>query len=245
MTTIVFVVPARGRFDLARVCLRQLARTCEALAGHGVRATAVVVADDANIETAHDCGFATVNRENRPLARKLNDGYDLACRIGADYVIPLGSDDWIDPEFIMGPGLPAENQIRCARWSSVVSEDGSRIASLRIDYDGGDGVRIFPTALLEPLRFRPCEEDRERALDTSVFRRLKAAHGRLNLVYADVHPLQIVDFKSHSDQLNGYASCLAHKVGAERTDAWYQLAAVYPTAAIDEMRALHPMAVAA
>lgn len=241
MTSVWFVVPVHGREEISRVCLRQLRRTCAELAGHGLEANAVVVGCDANLEVADGLGFATVERENRPLGRKWNDGYELACRHGgADFVVPLGSDDWVDAAFIAGP-LPAADEVRCARLSAVVREDGQRLQRLRIRYEGGDGVRIFPATLFEPLGFRPAEEDRDRAIDTSVFRQLGYAHGgRPRLVYHDVDHLQIVDFKSPEGQLNEYAGVRAgHRDGEEDRGVWELLASRYPMEAVSEMMSLH------
>src|SRR5262245_12518868 len=99
MKTLWFVCPAHGRPDLTRVCLTQLRRTCDELARHEIEATCVVVADDDNLRTAESLGFATVERNNRFLARKFNDGIQLACDPDvnsrpADYAVPVGSDDW-------------------------------------------------------------------------------------------------------------------------------------------------------
>jgi hypothetical protein len=96
-----FIIPAYGRLELARVCLRQLRRTCDALTEHGIEATAVVIADDENLETARELGFGTTVQSNEFLGRKYNDGFQLACDPEynprpADYVMPYGTDDWID-----------------------------------------------------------------------------------------------------------------------------------------------------
>ena len=101
MPSLWFVVPAHGRFDLATVCLRQLRRTCDALLDAGIEASAVVVGDDPSLQTATELGFGTVRRDNRFLSRKFNDGIQLALdeRFNprpADYVVPFGSDDWVD-----------------------------------------------------------------------------------------------------------------------------------------------------
>jgi hypothetical protein len=243
VTSLWFLVPAHGRVDLTRVCLRQLRRTCDALTEGGLYANAVVAADDANIDTAEELGFATVWRVNEPLGRKWNDCYQLACdpKLNpepADYVAALGTDDWVDPEFILAGGMPDEKTMRCARLSAVVNEDCTRLANLNITYAGGDGVRIIPAAMLEPLRWRPAEEDYNRAMDTSVITRIGRDLGRAPQVeYFDLHPLQIVDFKS-STQLNPYEDCLTYLNGVESTDPFGDLAAVYPAEAIDEMRAL-------
>jgi hypothetical protein len=232
-----FVVPAKGRYDVTRVCLRQLARTCAQLADMGLRASAVVVADDRNLATAEELGFGTVERGNEPLGRKWNDGYELAGKAGVDYVIPIGTDDWITAEFVAAK-LPAENEIRCARLSSVVSEDGKKLARLNIPYDGGDGVRVFDTRLLKPLGYRPIEEDRPRAIDTSMLQRISQACA-VKLVYFDVSPFQIVDWKSRDGQLNSYQGCLTYKAGGE-INPWRALKPHYPAAALNEMRDLYP-----
>lgn len=239
MTSLWFVIPAHGRPALSQVCMRQLRRTCDTLTGNGIRASAVVIADDANLDIARDNGFATIERDNRPLGRKWNDGYELAGRIGVDYVVPFGTDDWIDANTLLDLPLPGENEIRCFRRSAIVSEDGRRLAKLHITYDGGDGVRVIPTGLLEPFGFRPAEEDRKRAIDTSVWNSLRGT-GRPSLVYHDLHPLQIVDFKSHGDQLNPYDDCVkGYRDGKEIKQPWRALAEFYPGEAVEEMRAVY------
>lgn len=245
MTSLWFVVPAHGRVELTRVCLRQLARTCATLTANGIRASAVVIADDDNLETAAEVGFATVERTNVPLGRKWNDGYELAGMAGVDFVVPFGTDDWIDPELLLTGGLPDDDQIRCCRLSAIVSEDRTRMTPLRINYEGGDGVRILPAALLKPLRFRPAEEDAARAIDTSVMRRVSNTLGnRPRLRYLDLHPWQIVDWKSDGGQLNTYDACLVHADGPE-VDPFAQLTGVFPDEALAEMAALDDRAAVA
>lgn len=244
MTSLWFIVPAHGRHDIARVCLKQLRRACDALTWGGIRSTAVIVADDDNLNIAHELGFHGYEQTNEPLGRKWNDGYELACREGgADFVVPFGSDDWIDPRAILELPLPGPKEIRCFRRTAVVSEDGARMVRLNISYDGGDGVRIIPASLLEPLGYRPAEEDRARAIDTSVWNQLRAVYepaDRPRFVYADLHPLQIVDFKSSGNQLNPYDGCRrSFMVGDEILEPWPVLAEHYPAEAVAEMQALY------
>jgi hypothetical protein len=244
-----FVVPAQGRLEVAAVCLRQLARTCEQLEREGVAASAVVVADDENLDTAAELGFATVRRRNDPLGRKWNDGYQLACdpalnRHPAGFVVPLGTDDWVDPALIMAM-LDGRGEMRCTRGSCVVREDGRMLATLSVAYgghdlDGGDGVRMLERSLLERVGYRPAENDVARALDTSVLRHLTNVLGRpVRRSFHEVHPWQIVDFKSAGEQLNSYAACLAHRDREEDRDPFGTLARFYPREAVDEMAALY------
>jgi hypothetical protein len=238
VTSLWFVVPAHGRVELAAVCFRQLARTCASLEPLGIRASAVVIACDENLDAAAEVGFATVERDNRQLGRRWNDGYELAAVAGVDVVVAFGSDDWIDAAFVASGPMPEPGQIRCCRRTAVVSETGDQLARLRIPYDGGDGVRMIATETLRPLRFRPAEDDRGRAIDTSVLMNLRR-HIEPELVYHDLHPLQVVDWKSASDQLNSFEACLAYADDPIDLTPYESLAPVYPAAALDEMRALH------
>jgi hypothetical protein len=237
-----FVVPCHGRQLLAEACLRQLARTCAELAD----ASAVLVSDDRAFDrVAEEHGFGWLPAPNRPLGSKWNDGIEFACREGAaDFVVPLGSDDVVDAALFTV--LPHGEEVGCHRRSAVVSADGARLAELEIPYSGGDGVRILPTALLERVGFRPAADDRNRAIDGSMTDRLGSGGMRkIRYVYRDVHPLQIVDFKSAGrDQRNSYESCLEFAV-AQHEDPWGRLAAHYPAAFLDEMRTVYPRAAVA
>jgi hypothetical protein len=236
LTTLAFIVPAYRRFDLTRVCLTQLRRTCSELARSGIQATAVVIGDDENLDVAELLGFATVRRENKPLGRKFNDGIEYAASLGCEYLIPFGTDNWIDPELIVGH-LPEQGTIRTHRLVSLVHESGDRMTSFEINYPGGDGIRIMPTSLLEPLRFRPADEDRNRAVDTSMRDRLGRIHGGVPpFDYFDIDALQIVGFQSEDQQLNTYASVQEQFNGDEDFDPWGTLATRYPQEAVDEVR---------
>lgn len=256
MKSVWFVVPAHGRFEVARVCFRQLRRTCDALLeDHDIEATAVVVAEDENIDTAEELGFATVYRENRPLGRKWNDGYQLAADPAfndhpADFVVPFGSDDWIVPELVAFQVQSRGSELRCSRLSSVVNENATRLRTLRVHYPGrldfGDGVRVIPSWLLGPLGYRPAEEHDKRAIDASVFTRMTRILGRPpRVMFTDLHPFQIVDWKTHDDQLNPYAGCSQVFGEGPELDPIVALSDHYPVEALDEMLALHRTPVAA
>lgn len=243
MTKLAFIVPAYRRFDLTRVCLQQLARTCEALEDMGYEANAVVIGDDENLVVADLLGFATARQENRPLGRKFNDGIEYAASpryLGCDYVVPIGTDNWVDHELLIAQ-MPPEGQIGAHRLFTMIHESGERSCPLHIKYDGGDGIRTIPAALLEPLMFRPAEEDRNRAIDTSIWQRLGRVHGgRPEFHYVDLHPWQVVGFQSADEQLNGYRDLkTGFRCGPESSNHWDDLAEHYPTEAIDEVREVY------
>ena len=134
MTSICFIVPAYRRFELTRVCLRQLVRTCETLCDMGYQADAVVIADDENLDVASLLGFGTIRRENKPLGRKFNDGIEYAAspqHLGFDIVCPIGTDNWVDPELVVAQ-LPPEGEIGAHRLFTMIHESGERSVPLNI-----------------------------------------------------------------------------------------------------------------
>lgn len=202
---IAFVVPVHDRHEIATVCLRQLRVVCDELGD----ATAVLAGSDKFFsDLARDLDFEWVYAPNSPLGGKWNSGiYQAGVNLKADYIVRFGSDDVVHPSFF--DDLPTESEIVCTRRTSIVSPDGARIASLTIDYEGGDGVQIVPAALWEPLRFRPALDDRQRAVDASVLQNMRLNGIRFDYRYLDNDPLAIIDFKTDTpDQRNPFQTCL-------------------------------------
>lgn len=243
MISLWFVVPVHGREALTAVCLRQLKRTCDSAKEFGLEATAVVIGDDSSLEVAECLGFATVTRDNSQLGRKFNDGYQLACDpefnpYPADFVVPCGSDDWIDPALLRT--MPPGDTIGVFTQLAVVNEARDQLARLTVTgYAAGVGPRIIPRSLIEAARYRPAEEDRNRAIDGSTFRGIWQALGRRQpkTQQLDRHPLQIVDWKSPVNQLNSYDSLRGFR-WEESPDPFGQLLSCYPADAIREMKQL-------
>jgi hypothetical protein len=243
--TLWFCVPAHGRFDLARVCLRQLRRTCDLLANEGVDATAVVIADDENIDTARDLGFGTIRRSNDYLSAKFNDGIQAACDPAwnprpADYVVPCGTDDWVDHRLFVD--LPGQRRIKVFQQVAFVREDGQVITPHRVaSFIGGSGIRVLPAAIVAEADYRPGDEDRRRGCDTSIHVGLTRAHGNrgLPLVVGDIHPFQVVDWKSPTEQLNSYQDVRVFKSADDLNDPFAVLADHYPAEALEEMRGVY------
>jgi hypothetical protein len=246
MPSLWFVMPAHGRAQLTAICLRQLRRTCDTLTANGVHATAVVVADDENLDVAAELGFATFGRRNTFTSRKFNDGLQLACdpamnRRPADYAVPIGSDDWVDWRLFLD--LPGPRTVLAFRKASFVREDGLEIVGREIDYTGGVGMRVYPRPILEACGYRPADEERARGCDTSIFVNLsRAAGGPLPIVYGDRHFSQFVDWKTTGDQLNSYADILARfRRGTLPADPFDELDGVYPGESLDEMRGYYDL----
>lgn len=241
MPSLWFVVPAHGRVELARICLRQLRRTCDALTAEGIEASAVIVADDENLDTARELGFGTVERDNTFVSRRFNDGLQLACDPAfnprpADFVVPCGSDDWVDHHLFLD--LPPADTMVGFRHISFVREDGGEINTTFLDNPGGAGIRIYPRELLAPLNYRPADDDRERACDTSILVNLQQEWGdRLRIDHRYLHDYQLVDWKTAGAQLNSYEEIARRRRRDVRGDPFTRLAGIYPDVALEEMRA--------
>ncbi len=239
MPTLMFVMPVHGRAKLAAICMRQLRRTCDALTEHGIEASAVMVGDDENIDTARELGFGTVTRDNRFLSAKFNDGIQAACDPAfnprpADYVVPIGSDDWIDWRLLTD--LPGPTEMLGFQRLSFVREDGREITSSVLNYTGGCGIRIYPRALMATVGYRPAEEDRERACDTSILVNVRRRNPAMRIWHGAGHCLQIVDWKSSDEQLNTYRD-VGHYAVVKDSDPFATLAEFFPAEALEEMAA--------
>lgn len=235
--------------ELARICLRQLRRTCDALIAEGIEASAVVVSDDENLDTALELGFGTVPRDNQYVSRRFNDGCQLALDPEfnprpAGFVVPCGSDDWVDYRLFLD--LPAANTIVGFRQISFVREDGGEINTTYLDNPGGAGIRIYPAALLKPLGYRPADEDRPRGCDTSILVNLQQEWGdRLRIDHRYLHDYQLVDWKTSGQQLNTYEEIARRRRRVIGGDPFKELAGVYPDEALREMREHYAQALVA
>lgn len=243
MKKLAFVVPVHGRLPLAKICLRQLRRTCDALIEREVKASAVVVSDRDTLRELDPLSldFGMVCRDNRFLSRRFNDGIQLATdprysSEPADYVVPCGSDDWVDYRIFLEP-LPDADTLQGFQTMSFVREDGREIAAIRLNYEGGAGIRIIPRELVAPLGYRPADEDRERGCDTSILRNLRCHHGdSMRVAHMHLHARQIVDWKTPNANLNTFQGLITAGSFEIDEDPFSVLADYYPVEALDEMR---------
>ena len=243
MTSLWFIVPAHGRFALSAICLRQLRRTCDALADLGIEASAVVIADDLNLEVAETLGFGTVKRDNQFLSRKFNDGIQLACDPEfnprpVDYVVPCGSDDWVHPDLFQE--LPPTDTIIGFQQLSFIPPTGHELSFVRVDYPGGCGIRIYPRQVMAKLGYRPADEDRYRACDTSTLVNIQRAYDEANAPLSVLHPWNdprhIVDWKSAEEQLTPYEGIVRRYSSITKPDPFKVLSKVFPAEAISAMQ---------
>lgn len=242
MRTLAFVVPVHGRLGLARICLRQLRRTCDLLRPEGVHATAIVVGDGLTLSRLglEELDFAQIEAPNI-LSRKFNDGIQLAtdpehAPEPVEFVVPCGSDDWVDHRLFLEP-LPGPDTIQGFQWMSFVRENGREICTTHLTYEGGSGIRIIPRQLVAALDYRPADEDRPRGCDTSILRNLRRHHGdRMRVRHFETSPRWIVDWKTSGEQLNPFEAVTRLRLSTHQGDPFEELADFYPAEALEEMQ---------
>lgn len=229
-----FVTPAWQRFELTRVVLEQRRMVMTFLEERGVEARCVVVADDENADTAAELGFDVVHRPNYALARRFNDGIERAARDGADWIVPIGSDSFLDPAYLFP--LPDPKAMRSSTLYAVAEAD--RLGRLRIRRGAGVGPYMIHRSFL-PRSFRPAEDHRKRGVDASTLRGLR---GGRRLEFVDLHPWQYVGFRSYP-QMNSYDKLYGRFGVGEERDVADALAEHYPPALVE--RALAACSVSA
>lgn len=230
-----FVTPAFQRVELTAICLEQRRRVIESLAGAGVEAHQVVVADDENLDVARELGFATVERDNEWLGRKFNDGIEYAGKHGAEWIVPIGSDSWIDPAYFLP--LPSSRETRTSAMYCAV--EAERLAELRVGRNGA-GPYMFHRSLLVHSRFRPADDFVHRNIDRSTI----AGIGRpIRWASRDLHPFQYIGFRGQP-LLTTYERLIS-KWGVREHEPWDILARHYDADLVDRARAALNVAVAA
>jgi len=228
VTSVCFVTPAWGRFDLTEVCAWQRVNVIRTLAEHGIEAYAVYIADDANLDIALGCGFETVEQNNDFLGRKFNDGMQWAGEQGYDWIVPIGSDSWIDPKYFLP--LPDPSETRTSPLYCAVTD--TRLAELRSHDAKGIGPYMFHRSLLESCGFRPASDTLHKSIDRSTIAGINAP---INWVEHNLHPFQYVGFRGFP-HLTPY-DLLVEKLGVrEHSDPWTILSGYYPTDLVTRVR---------
>lgn len=223
---IYFVTPAYQRFELTAVCLEQRQRVIDRLAGAGIEARCVVVADDENLDTARALGFDTVERDNEWLGRKFNDGIEYAATHGAEWIVPIGSDSWIAASYFTPEPDPSLT-VTSALYTVVESE---RMAYLHVG-NRGAGPYMFHRSLLDP-NFRPARDDISRYVDSSTVAGITKP---IEWHHRDLHPLQYIGFRGQP-HLTPYKRLKEAWGVSESTDPWDQLAKHYPLDLVERAR---------
>jgi hypothetical protein len=234
---IAFVTPAWQRFELTRVVLDQRRRAMDFLAERGVDARCIVVADDLNADIAESLGFDAVRVRNYALGRRFNDGIEAAARAGAEWIVPIGSDSFLDPAYLFS--LPTEGVLRSSTLYAIA--EPKRLGRLRVRNANGVGPYMIPRSHLPPS-LRPSDDYRKRGIDSSTLRGLRRGWQR---EMVDVHPWQYVGFRSQP-QMNSYDKLYRRLGVGEEYDVAARLSEHYPADLVERaLLACQPAEVAA
>ena len=221
-----FVTPCWQRYELTAVCLEQRRRVIDQLAHNGIDAHCVVIADDDNLDIARSFGFDTVERDNEWLGRKFNDGFEYAARHGAEWIVPIGSDSWIDPWYFIP--LPEAHLTRTSAMYAAVDTD--RMAMLNVRGRNGAGPYVIHRDRL-PASFRPSRDDLKRYIDSSTVAGLRGVQWDQR----DLHALQYIGFRGEP-HLTPYERLWKAWGNAEVDEPWLELTKFYPARLVEQAR---------
>jgi glycosyltransferase involved in cell wall biosynthesis len=224
-----FVTPAFSHLALSAVCFDQRKQVIAQLVKQGIETYCVVIADDDNLELARERGFLTVEQNNDWLGRKFNDGIEYAGKHGAEWIVPIGSDDFIDPAYLFP--LPPPHVTRTSSCYAAVTPD--RMAILSVGQPRMAGPRMFHRSLLAPVGFRPAQDRLMKYIDTSTINGI----GRpIEWRSRDLHPYQYIGFRG-KPHITSYDKLWKAWGVEEKTNPWELLAQHYDPALVGRARA--------
>lgn len=259
---ITLVSPAWRRYGVTDLCLAERRWLCDELAARGIEANGVIVADDDNLDIAQEYGFDTVEFPNdQGLGAKFNVGFQWAYDNGADYIIHIGSDDWVHPDWF-GP-LPLDPEmfkeisaaeLEASEGGVVTRHNGPLVLTAGqidiIHLASGVGMTFHKTRLWgvvpwalprELLDKRGCDLV-EPGIPRGVEGSMAGRFGGVSYVHYDL-PYACVDFKTDVN-VTSYERLwqLPHP---ELADPFGKLRAHYPDFLVDKAEALSEELVAA
>lgn len=225
-----FVTPAWQRKGLSAVVFDQRLDVIRVLRDQGLDARCVVIADDANAQLAEERGFDVIVRPNDGLSDRFNDGIEFAGRAGADWIVPIGSDSWIDPAYF------ASLHSATVRTSELYCHvTAKRLGQARIRNRPGVGPYVFPRWTLEPSGFRPAKPGLMRSVDSSTITGIEIATGPLPFRRIHLHPYQYIGFRL-APFITSYDGLMAKWGVREHKDPWAILAQHYPQLLVNRAR---------
>lgn len=228
-----FVAPAWRRLPVGRLCFAQWAGLFEELAARGLDARAVVIADDANLDSAQAQGFETIEMDNSALGARFNAGFKYAGEQGADWIAYVGSDNWLHHDLFEPLLDPGERRFVVGREIAFVDLPRGALRRCWVSGDYGVIPWLLPAEALAAVGYAPMENRKQLGLDWHLMWALREQ--RPGLLWHDPHPLARVDFKS-SESLTPFAA-VAHFGGRE--EPLGALAELYPAELVELARATH------
>jgi hypothetical protein len=177
------------RYPLTAIWWQGVQRITRRLEDHGIRSTVTVAVSEAwHILTAVQHQAETVMVPNEPLGMKWNAAVEQACAFGADYVLILGSDDFLsDPLIDRYAALIRDGWLYMGLSGLYFYEPATqRLAyheSGPATYGNPLGAgRLLHRTLLERTGHRPWSDTISRRLDTDMRLRLDLPPAKLMAV---------------------------------------------------------------
>lgn len=235
MTSVCILSAAWRRFAITRLVLEQRQRLCGELAARGVDAVSLIVADDENLDIAREYGCETVEAPNSPLGAKWNTGLQHAARTGADFVVWIGSDDWIHPDVFdpligRNTGSPA---IVTGRRLGIVDIRTGMLQRLSSPSQYGAIPWLIDARLLRTKNAEPLPPKLDRGLDGALVRGLRLGRLPFTWEWHDPHDFRCIDFKTETN-ITPYEG-LARNIGVgDPEPAWPALAAWFPADLVEK-----------
>lgn len=233
MSGLWFVTPAFRRFEMTAICLEQRNRVIAYLAARGVEAHQVVIADDENLDIARAAGADVIEMDNSLLGRKWNAGTKHAAEQGAEWLVQIGSDSWIDPGYFL-PLTPRRFTLTSTAYCAVTADRLGEMCVSPRNMRHSAGPYVFHRSIMAPSGFAPCDED-SRMTDTSTISGIeRTCRFPINWQTRRVHRFQYVGFRVEP-LMTTYAS-LRRWMVREHADPWAILGHHYPADLVDRAR---------
>jgi hypothetical protein len=218
--------------------LAQRRRLIRELAGRGIDAVSIIVACDDNLTVAAEYGCQTVEAPNLPLGEKCNVGLRAAAP-QAEFVVWVGSDDWIHPD-VFDPLLEtvtARPRIVAGRSMAIVNLESARLQQICSPSKYGAVPWLLDSRLLRTRSTQFVRPDLNRGLDGALMRGLRlTSRVRSGPEFHDPHAFRCVDFKTR-ENITPYRGLAKHLGTGLDERAWSALAGWYDADLIDLARA--------
>ena len=240
MTSVAFVSPAHGRFAVTELVLAQRERLTRELARRGTDAVSLIVACDDNLDIARRYGSLTLEAPNLPLGGKCNLGLRHAATL-ADYVVWVGSDDWIHPDVfdtVQPPDPRGVATIYAGHGLALVDMQTGTLQRISSPSKYGAIPWTIDSRLLRTTRTQgPIQPDLRRGLDGALIRGLRLARIPFRWEFGDPHDFRAVDFKTR-ENITPYRCIAKNLAVGEPEPAWETLAGWFDADLIEQARAL-------
>jgi hypothetical protein len=230
---------AHGRPAVTELVLRQRALLVAGLVEGGRQAVSLIYAEDENLDVARSLGHEAVHHPNRPLGAKCSAGLRHAAQL-ADFVVWIGSDDWIHPDVFdsLPDELDDQGEIHHGNRLAMVDLAEGTLTRISSPSQYGAIPWIIDSRLLLDGRHALIQPHLDRGLDGALIRGMRLNRRLpMRFVKHDPHEFRCVDFKT-GENITPYRGVTAHLGIAPEEAAWPALLERYPAELVDEARAL-------